>query len=36
MEIGGGDLLLTGEEPGVVVPLFAAPRRPGGVERSGS
>lgn len=35
MSIGGGELLRTGEEPGVVVP-FPAPRRPGGLERSGS
>ena len=36
MEIGGGELLRTGEEAGVVVPLFGTPRRPGGLERSGS
>jgi ABC-type lipoprotein export system ATPase subunit len=35
MSIGGGELVRTGEEPGVVVP-FPAPRRPGGLERSGS
>ncbi len=35
MEIGGGELLCADGEHGVVVP-FPAPRRPGGLERSGS
>ena len=36
MSIGRGELVRTSGEPGVVVPLFAPPRRPGGMERSGS
>ncbi len=38
MEIGGGELLQAGGQPGVVVPLAPrhAPRQPGGMERSGS
>ncbi len=34
MAIGDGELVRAGGEPGVVVPLFPAPRRPG-LERSG-
>ncbi len=38
MSIGGGDLVRVGGEPGIVVPFPPrhAPRRPGGLERSGS
>ncbi len=35
ISIGRGELVRTSGEPGVVVP-FPAPRRPGGLERSGS
>ena len=38
MSIGGGDLVRIGDEPANVVPFPPrhAPRRPGGLERSGS